>query len=343
MSVVSQAPQDATSQGGHAAEGAVPGHHGRPARAGRVGGFLRHLAEMVLAMMVGMAIYGGVRALIDPSAFSEALRVHLDARYLAMALFMAGPMVLLMRYRGHGWRRTGEMVGAMVVPVAAACLLWRAGVGEVVPALSDEALGTSAHVAMYVGMLLAMLYRFGDYSHAGPHAGGHAPPHRDLSAHPRSAEGAPLKEKVESLLEREGNKRLRSLAVTLYRLTSGRFVEWTTRRKVDVLLLTTRGRRSGRPRTVILQFFPDGRDLLLVAANPGGVRDPDWYRNLEATPTARVEVLDRAFQVRAQPLSAAEAVAWWPRVLRIAPGYARYRRVSRAVPLVRLVPLEPAR
>jgi hypothetical protein len=130
---------------------------------------LWHLVEMVLAMMVGMAIFGAVRALLDPTGFSAALRSHLDARYLIMAAFMAAPMVLLMRYRGHGWERTAEMVGAMVLPVAATCLLWRFGLGAVVPALSDEALGTVSHVAMYLGMLLVMLYRFGDYAHAGSH------------------------------------------------------------------------------------------------------------------------------------------------------------------------------
>jgi hypothetical protein len=146
-------------------------HHTYEARSGarRVGRFLWHLGEMVLAMLVGMAGFGGVRALLDPTGFAAALREHLDVRYLAMAGVMAVPMALLMRYRGHGWARTAEMAGAMVVPVAAACLLWRFGLGAVVPALSDQALGTSAHVAMYAGMMLAMLYRFGDYAHAGPH------------------------------------------------------------------------------------------------------------------------------------------------------------------------------
>jgi hypothetical protein len=150
--------------------GAVRIHAGPIARAARLGSFLRHFVEMILAMMVGMAVFGGVRALLDPTGFADVLRDHLDLRYLAMAGFMAVPMVPLMRYRGHSWARTAEMVGAMVVPVAAACLLWRFGLGAVIPALADEALGTVSHVAMYVGMLLAMLYRFGDYGHAGPHA-----------------------------------------------------------------------------------------------------------------------------------------------------------------------------
>lgn len=68
--------------------------------------------------------------------------------------------------------RQAEMVGAMVVPVAVACLLWRFGLGAVIPWVSDTALGTSSHVAMYVGMLLAMLYRFADYGHTGPRGHG---------------------------------------------------------------------------------------------------------------------------------------------------------------------------
>ena len=141
-------------------------------RIARLGYFLRHFIEMVVAMLIGMAIFGGVRAALDPTGFADVLREHLDARYFAMAGFMAVPMAVLMRYHGHGWVRTAEMVGAMVVPVAVACLLWRFGLGAVIPWFSDTALGTSSHVAMYVGMLLAMLYRFGDYGHAGPHVHG---------------------------------------------------------------------------------------------------------------------------------------------------------------------------
>jgi len=138
----------------------------------RLGYFLRHLIEMVVAMLIGMAIFGGLRAALDPTGLADVLREHLDARYLAMTGFMAVPMAALMRYRGHGWARTAEMVAAMALPVAVACVLWRFGLGAAIPWISDTALGTSSHVAMYVGMLLAMLYRFGDYGHTGPHLHG---------------------------------------------------------------------------------------------------------------------------------------------------------------------------
>jgi F420H(2)-dependent quinone reductase len=137
-------------------------------------------------------------------------------------------------------------------------------------------------------------------------------------------------------LEREGNKRLRGLGTGLYRLTGGRI----TPRDRDVLLLTTRGRKSGREHTVLLQAFRDGEDLILVAANAGGPNLPDWFRNLEATPTARVELMDRTLRVRAERLPDEEAAAFWPGILRRAPTYARYRKAAgRAIPLVRLVPV----
>jgi deazaflavin-dependent oxidoreductase (nitroreductase family) len=94
-------------------------------------------------------------------------------------------------------------------------------------------------------------------------------------------------------LEHEGNKRLRSLVAVLYRLTGGRF----TPRNRDVLLLTTRGRKSGREHTVLLQSFRDGaKNMVAVAANSSRSSHPDWFHNLKATPTARVEIMDRSLR-----------------------------------------------
>lgn len=144
------------------------------------------------------------------------------------------------------------------------------------------------------------------------------------------------KDRALLLLEQEGNRRLRKLGTVMYRLTKGRF----TPRNRDVLLLTTRGRRTGREHTVLLQAFRNGEDMVLVAANAGKSSHPDWYYNLKAAPTARVEIMDQTMQVRAEELSDAEAEALWPRILRHAPSYARYREAAgRAIPLVRLVPV----
>jgi len=145
-----------------------------------------------------------------------------------------------------------------------------------------------------------------------------------------------LKDKVVLYLNYELDKRLGSLGVGLYRLTGGRIARlW----KVDVLILTTRGRRSGKTRTVLLQFFRDGANWVIVAANSGRPSHPGWFYNLKAIPTVRVQVMDRILQVRAEELSTEEAIAFWPRILHVAPSYARYQKAtSRPIPLVRLVP-----
>jgi deazaflavin-dependent oxidoreductase (nitroreductase family) len=122
----------------------------------------------------------------------------------------------------------------------------------------------------------------------------------------------------------------------LYRRTGGRITRLWRRR---ALLLTTTGRRTGLPRTVFLQFFPQQESLIVVAANSGLPRNPAWYLNLKAQPQARVEVEGRTLEVRAEHLSPSEAEAFWPHILATAPDYDRYRRrTDRAIPLLRLVP-----
>src|SRR5215211_4213845 len=146
------------------------------------------------------------------------------------------------------------------------------------------------------------------------------------------------RDRVVLFLEYEGNKRLRKLGTVLYRLTGGRFAP----RDRDVILLTTRGRKSGREHTVLLQAFRDGENMVVVAANSGRNSHPDWLYNLQAAPTARVEIKDRTLRVRAEELSAEEAAAFWRRVLQVAPDYARYPRgTNRRIPMIRLVPATP--
>jgi F420H(2)-dependent quinone reductase len=146
-----------------------------------------------------------------------------------------------------------------------------------------------------------------------------------------------LKDKVALYLNYELDKRLGGLFIGLYRLTGGRITRlW----KVDVLILTTRGRRTGKTRTLLLQYFRDGANMVIVAANSGRSSHPGWFYNLKATPTVQVQVMDRMYQVHTEELSSDDAIAFWPRILRVAPTYERYRKATnRTIPLVRLVPV----
>ena len=77
----------------------------------------------------------------------------------------------------------------------------------------------------------------------------------------------------------------------IVRATRGRRGLWPARPgKWGVLWLTTTGRRSGQPRSVIIGYFEDGPNLVSMAMNGWGVAEPAWWLNLQADPQAVVEL-----------------------------------------------------
>ena len=117
--------------------------------------FTRHLLEMVLAMMAGMAVLGvALEVLGEPPGYTNLL-----VRYGLMGAFMAAPMVAWMRHRGHSWSDGLEMTAAMLVPMLPVEL----GVAGYVPGLSEDSLMLLSHVAMIGGMVALMVYRWDRY------------------------------------------------------------------------------------------------------------------------------------------------------------------------------------
>jgi deazaflavin-dependent oxidoreductase (nitroreductase family) len=153
-------------------------------------------------------------------------------------------------------------------------------------------------------------------------------------------DGLSRKERVGLFLHRGLDRWLSPLGVWVMRRTKGGVAGPF---HVDVLLLTTLGRRSGKERTVVLQYFPDGEAMVVAAANDGGASHPGWYFNLVSQPAASVEIAGRKMAVLAEELAPDEAVAWWQRILIRCPEYERYARAtSRAFPIIRLVPTPEA-
>jgi deazaflavin-dependent oxidoreductase (nitroreductase family) len=105
---------------------------------------------------------------------------------------------------------------------------------------------------------------------------------------------------------------------------------------MPVVELTTVGRKSGRPRSVMLTApIIQGDRVVLVASKYGDDSHPDWYRNLLAQPEAELTVNGQRRAVRARPASPDEKADLWPRVVAAYPGYAAYqRRTKRDIPLV---------
>ena len=104
---------------------------------------------------------------------------------------------------------------------------------------------------------------------------------------------------------------------------------------MPVLLLTTRGRRSGRRRTVPLTYLRDGDDLVLIASYGGSPRHPAWFLNLAADPEVEVRIGRGRRRMKARRATPDERARLWPKVVETYDGYAAYqRRTTREIPLV---------
>ena len=105
------------------------------------------------------------------------------------------------------------------------------------------------------------------------------------------------------------------------------------------LLLTTRGRRTGEPRTSALIFGRDGDDYLVVASMGGAPRHPQWYLNISADPHAEVQVRAEHVRVVGRTASVAEKPRRWQIMAGIWPNYDVYQtRTERDIPVVVLSP-----
>lgn len=128
----------------------------------------------------------------------------------------------------------------------------------------------------------------------------------------------------------------------LYRFSGGRLGLWRPRPgRWGAMRLTTTGRRSGHPRSVILAYVEDGPNLVTMAMNGWGAGEPAWWLNLRARPGATVELAGGSRQVRARAAEGAEHARLWERWRAMDPhldAYAARRPAPTAV-----VVLEPER
>jgi deazaflavin-dependent oxidoreductase (nitroreductase family) len=123
----------------------------------------------------------------------------------------------------------------------------------------------------------------------------------------------------------------------LYRATGG--VIGGRFGKIDILLLTTTGRKSGRKRTAPLLYLKDGEDFVVIGSNGGDDRHPGWWVNLKADPHGRVQVGWAKTNVTARRATPKEKARLWPRITAVYPDYDVYvQRTTREIPVVILTP-----
>src|SRR5215211_1423761 len=111
-----------------------------------------------------------------------------------------------------------------------------------------------------------------------------------------------------------------------------------------VVLVTTRGAKTGKERTAPLGGFAEGDDAWLVVASLGGAaRHPSWFLNMAKHPDdIWLEVGGERFQVRGESLEGQERAQALARIAKIAPRYGRYQeKTDREIPVVRLTRAAP--
>ena len=109
---------------------------------------------------------------------------------------------------------------------------------------------------------------------------------------------------------------------------------------LPVVVLTTTGARTGRPRQVTLAGYPYGENIILVASSLGSLHHPDWYYNLKANPQVQLSVAGQSSSYHARMASKAEREQYWQLALEYYPGYQAYegRTNGREIPIVVLEP-----
>lgn len=106
-----------------------------------------------------------------------------------------------------------------------------------------------------------------------------------------------------------------------------------------LLLLTTRGAKSGQPRLSPLAYFRVDGKLLIIGSFAGADVNPGWVHNLRANPSAHVEIGSQSSDVVARELPAAERDQLFSKITAAAPGFAEYQaKTTRVIPVFELQP-----
>jgi deazaflavin-dependent oxidoreductase (nitroreductase family) len=125
--------------------------------------------------------------------------------------------------------------------------------------------------------------------------------------------------------------------VELYESSGG--TKGTTMRDLPVIVITSRGARSGKVRkTPVMRVEHDGK-YAAVASQGGAPKHPVWYFNLVAHPDVEVQDGTVKQDMTARELTGAEKAVWWERAVAVFPNYADYqRKTDREIPVFLLEP-----
>ena len=128
------------------------------------------------------------------------------------------------------------------------------------------------------------------------------------------------------------------LAVFLYRLTGGKL--GGDMGTFKVLILTTKGRRSGKMVSNPVGYFEREGGYLIVASNMGKTTNPSWYHNIKGNPNdVSIQVKEKKMKVKPAVIPSESRKPLWSWIVSLAPNFGDYeKRTTREIPLVFLKP-----
>jgi deazaflavin-dependent oxidoreductase (nitroreductase family) len=211
--------------------------------------FVRHLIEMLVAMLIGMATLGAAVSIIFGLLGHSNVLHYAGLRGLLMTGYMIVGMSVWMRHRRHAWATVGEMAIAMTIPYVLLIGPYSAG------ALSEAAFLGAMHLLMIPLMIVAMLRRRDEYA-------------QDHRSHSRPRAVA---------LPRAFARFNRRFANPIVRRVAGRLPPFA--------IVGHAGRTSRRPYRTPVAAFANG-DALVFTLVYGA--HSDWVRNVVAADAATV-------------------------------------------------------
>ena len=108
---------------------------------------------------------------------------------------------------------------------------------------------------------------------------------------------------------------------------------------MPLLLITTFGRKSGKPYTNPVVYILDGPDYLVAATAGGSDWEPGWYLNLKTRPDARIELGEGTFNVQATIADGDERTRLYEKFKAASGNFVKYEKnTSRILPVIRLTP-----
>jgi deazaflavin-dependent oxidoreductase (nitroreductase family) len=115
------------------------------------------------------------------------------------------------------------------------------------------------------------------------------------------------------------------------------------RNGTEILILFTKGRKSGEERSHALIFREHDGAYLVVASKGGTDAPPAWFLNLQADPAVEVQIKERRFAARARVATPEEKPAMWKAMTDVWPDYDAYQeKTDREIPVVVLDPVDAA-